>query len=42
VDAKKYAEFYAGQVERQRHLHIVFADLLTDSKAELKSTLKAE
>lgn len=40
VDAKKYAKFYAGQVERQRHLHIVFADVLTDRKAELKSVLE--
>jgi deferrochelatase/peroxidase EfeB len=41
VDANTYAKSYAGDVERQRHLHIVFADALTDRKAELKSALEA-
>jgi deferrochelatase/peroxidase EfeB len=40
VDAAAYAKAYAGDVERQRHLHIVFADVLTDRKAELKSVLE--
>lgn len=40
VDAAVYKEYYAGQVERQRFLHAVFADLRAGSTGELIAALK--
>jgi deferrochelatase/peroxidase EfeB len=40
VDAAVYEKYYAGQVERQRFLHAVFADLRAGSTAELIAALK--
>ncbi|MEY9230999.1 deferrochelatase/peroxidase EfeB [Bradyrhizobium japonicum] len=35
-----YADRYAGQIERQRHLHIVHADVAVASRAELADLLR--
>jgi deferrochelatase/peroxidase EfeB len=40
VDPDKYAKTYAGQIERQRHLHVVTADVTCVNRDELKETLK--
>ena len=39
VNASVYEQSYAGQLERQRHLHIVTADLVARSRAELGHAL---
>ena len=39
-DAATYEKDYAGQIERQRYLHIVTADVLASSRADLRKTLK--
>jgi deferrochelatase/peroxidase EfeB len=39
IDRKTYADLYAGQLERQRHLHIVTADVTVGSRAELGELL---
>jgi deferrochelatase/peroxidase EfeB len=38
-NATEYARRYAGQIERQRHLHIVQADVAVASHAELNQLL---
>ena len=40
-DAQAYKTHYVGQVERQRHLHIVHADVAVASRAELANLLAA-
>lgn len=39
VDAEIYAKRYAGQLERQRHLHVITADVVARSRAELRDLL---
>jgi deferrochelatase/peroxidase EfeB len=39
VDAKIYADEYAGQIDRQRFCHILFADVTAANNAELKELL---
>ncbi len=39
VDAAVYANRYAGQLERQRHLHIVAADVTAQTPADLRELL---
>lgn len=39
VDAGLYAKSYAGQLERQRHLHVITADAAVGSRAELRELL---
>jgi deferrochelatase/peroxidase EfeB len=39
-DRAAYAERYAGQLERQRHLHIVTADVACSTRAELSGLLE--
>jgi deferrochelatase/peroxidase EfeB len=41
LDPDVYAAQYAGQLERQRHLHIVTADTTSRSPSELRDVLKA-
>lgn len=41
VDPKKYADRYAGQLERQRHLHIVTAEAAVSTRRELGELLLA-
>jgi deferrochelatase/peroxidase EfeB len=41
IDPAKYKEHYAGQIERQNHLHAVFADVTVASRQELVAALKA-
>lgn len=41
VDKAKYDELYAGQLERQRHLHVVTADVTSRSRGELAGLLRA-
>jgi len=40
VDDAKYAALYAGQLERQRHLHVVTADVTSRTRAELAGLLR--
>jgi len=40
IDGAVYKETYAGQVERQRHLHIVTADVTVRTRAELDELLR--
>lgn len=40
VDAALYEKWYAGQLERQRHLHVITADAAVGSRAELRELLK--
>ncbi len=39
VDPDSYARQYAGQIDRQRHLHMVFADVTVDTRDELRALL---
>jgi deferrochelatase/peroxidase EfeB len=39
VDRKIYSGRYAGQLERQRHLHIITADVTVESRAQLGELL---
>ncbi|HEX8285751.1 MAG TPA: Dyp-type peroxidase domain-containing protein [Pyrinomonadaceae bacterium] len=39
VDADLYQKSYAGQLERQRHLHVITADAAAGSRAELRELL---
>ena len=39
VDADLYMKWYAGQLERQRHLHIITADVVANSGEELRDIL---
>lgn len=41
ADRERYAISYAGQIERQRHLQLVFADVTASSIGALASTLRA-
>jgi deferrochelatase/peroxidase EfeB len=41
VDPEVYKEEYAGTLERQRHLHIITADVEARSRADLKKLLTA-
>ena len=41
IDPAQYKEHYAGQIERQNHLHAVFADVTVASRQELIEVLKA-
>jgi deferrochelatase/peroxidase EfeB len=40
-DSVIYRKFYAGQLERQRHLHIIFFDITVTSRTELRELLIA-
>lgn len=40
VDAAKYGALYAGQLERQRHLHVVTADVASRSRDDLADLLQ--
>lgn len=40
VDAAKYGALYAGQLERQRHLHIITADVASHSREGLTDLLR--
>lgn len=39
IDAAIYAKQYAGQIDRQRHLHAVFADVTVTTRDELRTLL---
>jgi deferrochelatase/peroxidase EfeB len=41
ANAAEYAIHYAGQIEKQRHLHMVFADVSASSRMGLTEILKA-
>ena len=40
MDGRTYAAQYAGQLDRQRHCHIVFADVTVCTRAELRELLE--
>jgi deferrochelatase/peroxidase EfeB len=40
VDATTYRDVYAGRIERQRHLHLVAADVCAQTPGELRGTLE--
>lgn len=40
MDAATYAAQYAGQLDRQRHCHIVFADVAVTTRADLRALLE--
>ncbi|HEY0312919.1 MAG TPA: Dyp-type peroxidase [Allosphingosinicella sp.] len=40
VDPNAYGAQYAGQIDRQRHCHIVFADVALSTRAELRGLLE--
>lgn len=41
TDQERYAALYAGQLERQRHLHVITADVASRSRADLADLLGA-
>jgi deferrochelatase/peroxidase EfeB len=40
VDGAAYAAQYAGQIDRQRHCHMVFADVTVSTRSELRELLE--